>query len=103
MRRASNFTRWPGFPMSHDITPLAPDCSGTKPLDGPLKQELEEALAMAERLTQEYDKLIRKFEEKMFNTSSLLDMLNKQFGWVSALADKTKEKDGIFQIETVSF
>ncbi|XP_023652891.1 clusterin [Paramormyrops kingsleyae] len=77
------------------------DCSGTKPLDGPLKQDLEEALAMAERFTQEYDKLIRKFEEKMFNTSSLLDMLNKQFGWVSALADKTKDKDGIFQIETV--
>ncbi|XP_015208240.1 clusterin [Lepisosteus oculatus] len=76
------------------------DCSGKKPLDGPLKEELERALAMAEKFTQEYNRLLRKFEEEMFNTSSLLDMVNRQFGWVSALANQT-QKDGMFQIKTV--
>ncbi|MBN3309163.1 CLUS protein, partial [Amia calva] len=76
------------------------DCSGKKPLEGPLKEELEKALAMAEKFTQEYSRLLKTFEEEMFNTSSLLDMFNKQFGWVSALANQTK-RDGIFQIKTV--
>ncbi|KAL0967435.1 hypothetical protein UPYG_G00252190 [Umbra pygmaea] len=77
------------------------DCSGKKPLSGPLKEELEQALALAEKFTQEYSKQLRWFEEQMANTSSLLDMLSKQFGWVSALANKTETKDGIFQIKTV--
>lgn len=77
------------------------DCSGKKPLEGPLKEELEAALAMADKFTHEYSKALRRFEEKMFNTSSLLDMFNKQFGWVSALANNTKTKDGIFQIKSV--
>ncbi|KPP65294.1 clusterin-like [Scleropages formosus] len=79
----------------------AVDCSGKKPLESPLKEELESALAMAERFTQEYNRILRRFEEQMFNTSSLLDMFNKQFGWVSTLANNTKGKDGIFQIQTV--
>ncbi|XP_035277789.1 clusterin [Anguilla anguilla] len=77
------------------------DCSGKNPLEGPVKEELERALAMADKFTQEYSKLLRRFEEQMFNTSSLLDMFNRQFGWVSALANNTKTKDGIFQIKTV--
>uniref|UniRef100_A0A8C7G8K4 Clusterin n=1 Tax=Oncorhynchus kisutch TaxID=8019 RepID=A0A8C7G8K4_ONCKI len=77
------------------------DCSGKKPLTGPLKEELEQALAMAEKFTQEYNKQLRRFEEKMSNTSSLLDLFSKQFGWVSALANNTDTKDGIFKIETV--
>ncbi|KAM9551815.1 clusterin-like isoform 1-T3 [Salvelinus alpinus] len=76
------------------------DCSGKKPLAGPLKKDLEQALAMAEKFTQEYSKQLRKFEEQMSNTSSLLDLFSKQFGWVSALANNTN-KDGIFKIETV--
>ncbi|XP_005805221.1 clusterin-like [Xiphophorus maculatus] len=75
------------------------DCSGNKPLEGPLKEELEEALAMAERFTQQYNSLLKRFEERVFNTSSLLDMLNRQFGWVSALANNTK--DGIFSVKGV--
>lgn len=78
-----------------------PDCSGKKPLTGPLKEELEQALAMAEKFTQEYNKQLRRFEEQMSNTSSLLDLFSKQFGWVSALANNTNNKDGIFKIETV--
>ncbi|KAJ8275158.1 hypothetical protein COCON_G00097830 [Conger conger] len=78
------------------------DCSGKKPLDGPLKEELEAALAMADKFTQEYSRQLRRFEEQMFNTSSLLDMFNRQFGWVSALANNTKTKDGIFQIKTIT-
>ncbi|XP_010880875.2 clusterin [Esox lucius] len=77
------------------------DCSGKKPLSGPLKKELEQALAMAERFTEEYTTQLRRFEEQMANTSSLLDLFSKQFGWVSALANNTDTKDGIFQIKTV--
>lgn len=75
------------------------DCSGNKPLEGPLKQELEAALAMAERFTQQYNNLLRRFEEQMFNTSSIVDLLNRQFGWVSSLANNTK--DDIFKIQGV--
>lgn len=77
------------------------DCSGKNPLDGPLKADLEEALAMAERFTQEYNGMLRRLEQQMFNTSALLDVLERQFGWVSTLANNTKTKDGIFQVKTV--
>ncbi|XP_044025239.1 clusterin [Siniperca chuatsi] len=77
------------------------DCSGKKPLEGPLKEELEEALAMAERFTQQYNSLLKRLEEQMFNTSSILDMLNTQFGWVSSLANDTNTKDNIFRVQTV--
>ncbi|XP_070781685.1 clusterin [Enoplosus armatus] len=77
------------------------DCSGKRPLEGPLKEELEEALAMAERFTQQYNSLLKRFEEQMFNTSSILDLLNKQFGWVSSLANDTNAKDDIFRVQTV--
>lgn len=75
------------------------DCSGKKPLEGPLKEELEEALAIAERFTQQYNSLLTRFQEQMFNTSALLDMLNRQFGWVSSLANSTN--DDFFRIQTV--
>lgn len=78
-----------------------PDCSGKKPLEGPLKEELERALALAERFTEQYNSLMKRFEEKMFNTSSLLDLFNRQFGWVSSLANNTESKDGIFRVQTV--
>lgn len=77
------------------------DCSGTRPLEGPLKEELEEALALAERFTQQYNGLLRRFEEQMFNTSSVLDLFNRQFGWVSSLANNTGGGDGIFHVQTV--
>lgn len=37
----------------------------------------------------------------MFNTSSVLDLFNKQFGWVSSLASHTKNEDGFFKIQAV--
>ncbi|MCJ8743904.1 hypothetical protein PDJAM_G00099930 [Pangasius djambal] len=77
------------------------DCSGKKPLEGPLKEDLEQALALAERFTKEYNNLLRHFEEEMFNTSKLLDMLRKQFSWVSSLANHTTSDDGIFKIQTI--
>lgn len=76
------------------------DCSGKKPLEGPLKEELEEALALAERFTQQYNSLLKRFEEQMLNTSSILDLFNSQFGWVSSLANNTS--DGIFSVQAVS-
>ncbi|XP_029281657.1 clusterin [Cottoperca gobio] len=78
------------------------DCSGKKPLESPLKGELEEALAMAERFTQQYNSLLKTFEEKMFNTSSVLDLLNKEFGWVSTLANSTNAKDDVFRVQKVN-
>ncbi|XP_051581101.1 clusterin-like [Myxocyprinus asiaticus] len=77
------------------------DCSGKRPLEGPLKEELERALARAERFTQEYNNILRRFEEQMFNTSSVLDLFNKQFGWVSSLANHTQNQDGFFKIQAV--
>ncbi|XP_016144808.1 clusterin-like isoform X1 [Sinocyclocheilus grahami] len=77
------------------------DCSGKRPLEGPLKEELERALARAERFTQEYNSLLKRFEEEMFNTSSVLDLFNKQFGWVSSLASHTKNEEGFFKIQAV--
>lgn len=81
------------------------DCSGTgtgtNPLEGPLKQQLDQALAMAERFTQQYNSLLRRLEERMANTSLILDMLNREFGWVSSLANRTNTKDNFFQIQTV--
>ncbi|KAK2889927.1 clusterin isoform X1 [Channa argus] len=77
------------------------DCSGRKPLESPLKEELDKALEMAERFTQQYNSLLRRFEEQMFNTSSVLDTFNRHFGWVSSLANNTNSKDGIFSVQTV--
>ncbi|XP_028253835.1 clusterin isoform X2 [Parambassis ranga] len=76
------------------------DCSGKNPLEGPMKKELEEALKLAERFTQHYDSLLKRFEEEMMNTSSILDLLNRQFGWVSSLANNTN--DDFFHIHTVN-
>ncbi|KAF5900303.1 clusterin isoform X1, partial [Clarias magur] len=77
------------------------DCSGKKPLEGPLKKDLEQALALAERFTKEYNNLLRNFEEEMFNTSKLLDTLRKQFSWVSSLANHTANDEGVFKIQTI--
>nr|XP_057913852.1 clusterin [Doryrhamphus excisus] len=77
------------------------DCSGKKPLQGPLKEELERALAIAERFTQHYNALLKRFEEQMLNTSSIMDLFNTQFGWVSSLVNNTNTKKDIFQVETV--
>lgn len=37
----------------------------------------------------------------MANTSLILDLLNREFGWVSSLANRTNAKDNFFQIQTV--
>lgn len=76
------------------------DCSGKKPLEGPLKKELEDALAIAERFTQQYNNLLKRFEEQMFNTSSILDMLNREFGWVSSLVNNTR--GDVFRVQMVN-
>lgn len=90
--------------MIVNIPPTPPhpaDCSGTNPLEGPLKREMDQALAMAERFTQQYNSLLRRLEERMANTSLILDMLNREFGWVSSLANRTNTMDNFFQIQTV--
>ncbi|EMP24883.1 Clusterin [Chelonia mydas] len=81
--------------------PRAEDCSQTAPAQGQLREQFEDALRLAERFTRKYDELLRTFQEEMLNTSSLLDQLNKQFGWVSRLANLTQNGDGMLQVTTV--
>lgn len=45
---------------------------------------------------------MRAFQAEMLNTTSLLDQLNRQFGWVSRLANLTQGTDGFLQVTTVS-
>lgn len=63
---------------------------------------MEDALRLAERFTRRYDDLLRAFQAEMLNTTSLLDQLNSQFGWVSRLANITQGTDGFLQVTTVS-
>lgn len=56
---------------------------------------------MAERFTQQYNSLLTRLEERMANTSLILDLLSREFGWVSSLANRTNTKDNFFQIQTV--
>ncbi|XP_066468095.1 clusterin-like [Tiliqua scincoides] len=65
------------------------DCSQTDPDQTLLRDHFKDHLLIAERLTRQYDDLLRSFQEEMFNTTSLLDQLNKQFGWVSQVANHT--------------
>ncbi|XP_030410953.1 clusterin [Gopherus evgoodei] len=80
---------------------LSVDCSQTDPAQAQLREQFEDALRLAERFTRKYDELLRTFQEEMLNTSSLLDQLNQQFGWVSRLANLTQKGDGMLQVTTV--
>uniref|UniRef100_A0A8D0L7L0 Clusterin n=1 Tax=Sphenodon punctatus TaxID=8508 RepID=A0A8D0L7L0_SPHPU len=80
---------------------LAVDCSQTDPERSRLRERFEEAVRLAERFTRHYDQLLRSFQEEMLNTSHLLDQLNRQFGWVSRLANLTETRDRPLQVTTV--
>ncbi|NXN92238.1 CLUS protein, partial [Rhinopomastus cyanomelas] len=80
---------------------LSVDCGQTDPSQSQLREQLEDALRLAERFSHRYDDLLRTFQAEMFNTSSLLDQLNRQFGWVSRLANLTRDTDGFLQVTTV--
>ncbi|NXL52476.1 CLUS protein, partial [Podilymbus podiceps] len=80
---------------------LSVDCRQTDPAQGQLREQLEDALRLAERFTRRYDDLLRAFQAEMLNTTSLLDQLSRQFGWVSRLANLTQGTDGFLQVTTV--
>lgn len=80
---------------------LAVDCSQTDPVQSQLREQFEDALRLAERFTRRYDDLLSAFQAEMLNTSSLLDQLNRQFGWVSRLGNLTQGTDGFLQVTTV--
>ncbi|XP_065689927.1 clusterin [Patagioenas fasciata] len=80
---------------------LAVDCQQSDPAQQALREQLEDALRLAERFTRRYDELLRAFQAEMLNTSSLLEQLNRQFGWVSRLANLTQGTDGFLQVTTV--
>ncbi|NXX40259.1 CLUS protein, partial [Tricholaema leucomelas] len=77
------------------------DCWQTDPAQSQLREQLEDALHLAERFTRRYDDLLRAFQAEMLNTTSILDQLNRQFGWVSRLANHTLGNDGFLQVTTV--
>ncbi|XP_029794187.1 clusterin [Suricata suricatta] len=82
---------------------LSVDCAGSSPSQEQLRQELNNSLQMAEKFTKLYDELLQSYQEKMFNTSSLLKQLNEQFSWVSRLANLTQSEDPFYlQVTTVS-
>ncbi|XP_067840848.1 clusterin [Heptranchias perlo] len=67
----------------------------------PLRKEFEEALGMAEHFTKKYDNLMKEFQQNMLNSTKELETLNKQFGWVSKLANLTESPDGLFHVKAV--
>ncbi|XP_064364268.1 clusterin isoform X2 [Dromaius novaehollandiae] len=80
---------------------LTMDCSQTDPEQRRLREQLEDALRLAERFTRRYDELLGAFQAEMLNTTGLLEHLNRQFGWVSRLANATQRDDGFLQVTTV--
>ncbi|EGW05785.1 clusterin [Cricetulus griseus] len=82
---------------------LSVDCSANNPAQAHLRQELNDSLQMAERLTQQYNELLHSLQTKMLNTSSLLEQLNEQFNWVSQLANLTQGEDQYYlRVSTVT-
>lgn len=88
--------------MPPKLPPLRADCWQTDPAQSQLREQMEDALRLAERFTRRYDDLLRAFQAEMLNTTSLLDQLNSQFGWVSRLTNITQGTDGFLQVTTVS-
>lgn len=82
---------------------LSVDCSTNSPDQAHLRQELNDSLQMAERLTRHYNELLHSLQSKMLNTSSLLEQLNRQFNWVSQLANLTQGEDQYYlRVSTVT-
>ncbi|XP_012972739.1 clusterin [Mesocricetus auratus] len=82
---------------------LSVDCSANNPAQAHLRQELNDSLQVAERLTQRYNELLHSLQTKMLNTSSLLEQLNEQFNWVSQLANLTQGEDQYYlRVSTVT-
>lgn len=83
---------------------LAVDCSAEHPGQAQLRQELNASLQLAERFSRLYDELLQSYQQKMLNTSALLKQLNRQFSWVSRLANLTQGEDlnNYLQVTTVS-
>ncbi|NXX18099.1 CLUS protein, partial [Podargus strigoides] len=80
---------------------LSVDCGERDPAQSQLREQLEDALRLAERFTRRYDDLLGAFQAEMLNTTSLLDQLNQQFGWVSRLSNLTLGTDRFLQVTTI--
>ncbi|XP_003830844.2 clusterin isoform X1 [Pan paniscus] len=82
---------------------LSVDCSASNPSQAQLRRELDESLQVAEKLTRKYNELLKSYQWKMLNTSSLLEQLNEQFNWVSRLANLTQGEDQYYlRVTTVA-
>ncbi|XP_063771081.1 clusterin isoform X2 [Pseudophryne corroboree] len=80
---------------------LAIDCSGKNLMQEKLQESYQDSVRLAEKFTRQYDDVLQELREKMLNTTSLLEDLSKNFGWVSKLANITRnDQNGIFQVST---
>lgn len=67
-----------------------------------MKERFDDALRLAERFTRRYDEILKAFQEEMLNTTAILDQLNRQFGWVSQLANSTRN-DKLLKVIMVGY
>ncbi|XP_027562904.1 clusterin-like [Neopelma chrysocephalum] len=81
---------------------LAVDCGQGSPSQGELREELEDAMRVAERFTRRYDSLLGALQEELLNSTALMQQLSDQFGWVTRLANLTQGTDGALRVTTVS-
>lgn len=80
---------------------LAVDCSQGDPEAGELREEFEDAVRLAERFGRRYEQLLGAFQAELLNASSLAQQLERDFGWVSRLANLSRGSDGFLQVTTV--
>ncbi|NXM33765.1 CLUS protein, partial [Oxyruncus cristatus] len=80
---------------------LAVDCGQGSPSQGELREQLEDAVRVAERFTRRYDALLGALEAELLNSTALLQRLSRQFGWVSRLANLTQGGDTALRVTTV--
>ncbi|KAJ1158265.1 hypothetical protein NDU88_010958 [Pleurodeles waltl] len=72
---------------------LIVDCSGKRSVEGTPQQQYKDALKMAENYTSQYETLLGTFQEKILNTSSLLDKVNQLHEPIAELTTKMPVKE----------
>ncbi|NWI93072.1 CLUS protein, partial [Pitta sordida] len=80
---------------------LAVDCGQQEPSQQELREQLEDAVRVAERFTRRYDDLLQEFQAELLNSTGLLERLSRQFSWVSRLANLSQDSQGSLRVTTI--